>query len=58
MPEDFDSFDDLDDFQLEEPIDFNEVMDAFLDDTVTFPPRFLYRLSGLEGLELQRPIGE
>ncbi|MBN2045584.1 MAG: HEAT repeat domain-containing protein [Anaerolineales bacterium] len=56
MPDDFDSFDDLESFEIEEPIDFNEVMDAFLDDTITFPPRFLYRLSGLEGLELEQFI--
>jgi HEAT repeat protein len=53
MHDEFD-LDDLDD--MEEPIDFNEVMDAFLDDEVTFPPRFLYRLSGLEELELEQFI--
>jgi HEAT repeat protein len=56
VSDEFDSYDDLDDFKSEEPIDFNEVMDALLDDTSTFPPRFLYRLSGLEGLELEQFI--
>ena len=56
MADEFDSFNDLDDFEMEEPTDFNEVMDAFLDDSSTFPPRYLSRLSGLEGLELEQLI--
>ncbi|MFN2145141.1 MAG: HEAT repeat domain-containing protein [Anaerolineales bacterium] len=51
-----DDFDLYDPDEMEEPIDFNEVMDAFLDDENTFPPRFLTRLSGLESLELDQFI--
>jgi HEAT repeat protein len=50
-PEEFDP----DEFgEYEEPADINEVIDALLDSESTFPPRFLYRLSGLEGLELEQ----
>lgn len=48
-PEDFDSY-------YEEPVDMNEVIDAFLDADSIFPPRYLYRLSGLEGLDLEQLI--
>ncbi len=51
-----DDFDLYDPDEMEEPIDFNEVMDAFLDDETTFPPRYLSRLSGLESLELDQFI--
>jgi HEAT repeat protein len=39
---------------FEEQIDFNEVVDALLDSSVLFPPKYLSRLSGLEGLELEQ----
>ena len=52
-PEDFDP-EDYDHY--EEPVDMNEVIDAFLDVDTTFPPRYLYRLSGLEGLDLEQFI--
>jgi HEAT repeat protein len=49
---------DFEDEDLSDPeaksIDFNEVIDALLDDAITFPPRFLYRFSGLEGLDLEQ----
>ncbi len=38
----------------EEKVDFNEVVDALLDSTTTFPAKYLPRLSGLEGLELEQ----
>ena len=44
----------MDTDNYEEQIDFNEVMDALLDTSSTFPPRYLYRLSGLESLELEQ----
>ena len=49
-PEDFDPED------YEEPVEMNEVIDAFLDTDSTFPPLYLYRLSGLEGLDLEQFI--
>jgi len=36
-----------------EDISIHEVSQALLDDTQTFPPRYLYRLSGLEGEEAE-----
>jgi len=50
-PDDFDP-DEYTDF--EEPPDINEVIDALLDADSIFPARFLYRLSGLEALELEQ----
>lgn len=38
----------------DEQIDFNEVIDALLDSSSTFPPRLLYQLSGLESLDLEQ----
>jgi len=52
-PEDFEP-EEYEDY--EEPVDMNEVIDAFLDADSTFPPRYLYRLSGLEGLDLEQFI--
>ena len=52
-PEEFDP----DEFgEYEELADINEVIDALLDSESTLPPRYLYRLSGLEGLELEQFI--
>lgn len=43
------------DFSLnDEQIDFDELLAALQDESEPFPPRFLYRLSGLEGKELAR----
>ena len=39
---------------FEEQIDFNEVVDALLDSSVMFPPKYLSRLSGLEDIELEQ----
>jgi len=40
--------------ELEEQIDFNEVIDALLDASVPFPAKYLSRMSGIEGLELEQ----
>jgi HEAT repeat protein len=39
---------------FEEKIDFNEVIDALLDSSNTFPAKFLSRLSDLEDMELEQ----
>jgi len=39
---------------FEEQIDFNEVIDALLDPSTTFPARYLSRLSGVEALDLEQ----
>jgi hypothetical protein len=46
-------YNDLEDFEEQETIEINEVIDALFDEESTFPPRFLYRLSGLEGPDLE-----
>jgi hypothetical protein len=43
---------DFENESMENKISFNEVIDALLDVENTFPPKMLYRLSGLEGPEL------
>ena len=50
-------YNDLEDFEEEEPIEINEVIDALLDEDATFPPRYLYRLSGLEDPDLEQFTG-
>lgn len=39
---------------FEEQIDFNEVVDALLDSSILFPPKYLSRLSDLEDIELEQ----
>jgi HEAT repeat protein len=40
--------------EFEEQIDFNEVIDALLDASLSFPAKYLSRMSGLEGVELEQ----
>lgn len=40
--------------ELEDQIDFNDVIDALLDESVSFPAKYLSRMSGLEGMELEQ----
>ncbi len=40
------------DFSTQSELSFDEVISALRDETHPFPPRYLYRLSGLEGEEL------
>lgn len=49
-----DNFEDEFEEEFEEKVDFNEVIDALLDDAVSFPAKYLSSLSGLEGIELEQ----
>ncbi|HSG25131.1 MAG TPA: HEAT repeat domain-containing protein [Anaerolineales bacterium] len=42
--------------EFEEQIDFNEVIDALLDASLSFPAKYLSRMSGLEGVELEQLV--